>query len=193
MKITAAEFVTAAVAPAGWPREALPEAAFAGRSNVGKSSLINCLVNRKGLARTSATPGRTRQIVFFRVNARWLFADLPGYGYARVSQAERQSWQGLVEDYLSGRENLRGVVLILDARRGPEAEERDLIGWLTARGIPFLPVATKADKLSPGERREARERIARELGLAPDRVPLFSARTREGRDEVWKEILAFFR
>ncbi|OGP59096.1 MAG: hypothetical protein A2V67_08120 [Deltaproteobacteria bacterium RBG_13_61_14] len=189
MKITSAEFVTTAIDPAGWPREGLPEAAFLGRSNVGKSSLINCLVGRKSLARTSSTPGRTRALNFFRVNGQWMFADLPGYGYANVSKEMRKGWQKLVEQYLQERKELRVAVLILDLRRPAGDDERDLIGWLSGQGLPFLLVATKADKLSRSQRQKAQAELAHGLGTRPDQIALFSARTREGREELCRRLL----
>jgi len=189
MKITSADFITTAADRSGWPAENLPEVAFLGRSNVGKSSLLNCLVNRNALARTSSTPGRTRQINFFRVNQKWIFADLPGYGYARVSREMRKSWQAMVEDYLASREQLKAAVLILDLRRNPGDEERDLLGWLSARGIPFLLVATKADKLGKNERQKALAALGRGLGVSPTQVTPFSAHTREGREELWGRLL----
>ena len=189
MKITSAEFVTTATGRSGWPAAGLPEAAFLGRSNVGKSSLLNCLVNRRGLARTSSTPGRTREINFFRVNQKWSFADLPGYGYAKVSREMRNNWQAMVEDYLTGRKQLKAAVLIQDLRRPPGPEERDLLAWLSGRGIPFLLVATKADKLGRSERHRALLALGQGLGLGPDQITPFSATTREGRDELWKRLL----
>ncbi len=189
MKITSAEFVTTATGRSGWPAAGLPEAAFLGRSNVGKSSLLNCLVNRRGLARTSSTPGRTREINFFRVNQKWSFADLPGYGYAKVSREMRNNWQAMVEDYLTGRKQLKAAVLIQDLRRPPGPEERDLLAWLSGRGIPFLLVATKADKLGRSERHRALLALGQGLGLGPDQITPLSATTREGRDELWKRLL----
>ena len=189
MNITSAEFVTTAADRSGWPAERLPEAAFLGRSNVGKSSLLNCLVQRKALARTSSTPGRTRHINFFRVNQKWIFADLPGYGYAQVSREMRQNWQALVEDYLAGRKQIQAVVLILDLRRTPGDQERDLLDWLSERSIPVLLAATKADKLSPPERRKALAALAQALGMGPEQITLFSAPTGEGREELWEKIL----
>src|SRR5512147_645227 len=138
MMITSAEFVTSAVRPAQYPPSDLPEFAFAGRSNVGKSSLINTLVSRRKLVQTSSTPGKTRLINFFRVNGAFTFVDLPGYGYARVSQEERRRWRPMVEQYLSGRENLKAVVVILDIRRVPTAEDGKLLQWLDREGIPTL-------------------------------------------------------
>ena len=189
MKITSAEFVTAATDRSGWPAERLPEVAFLGRSNVGKSSLLNCLVNRRALARTSSTPGRTRQINFFRVNQKWIFADLPGFGYAKVSLETRKSWQAMVEGYLAGCQALKAAVLILDLRRPPGDEERDLLGWLSARGLPFLLVATKTDKLGKNERPRALLALGQGLGIPPNQITAFSATTREGREELWGRLV----
>ena len=130
MKIKSAEFVTSAVQPSQYPPEELPEFAFSGRSNVGKSSLINTLVNRKKLVQTSSTPGKTRLVNFFRVNDALMLVDLPGYGYARVSEAERQKWRPMVEQYLSGRKTLKAVIVILDARRDPAKADTQLLDWL---------------------------------------------------------------
>lgn len=193
MKITSADFVTTATDQAGWPREGLPEIAFLGRSNVGKSSLINCLVGRKSLARVSAAPGRTRAINFFRVNQRWMFADLPGFGYAKVSKEMRKGWRELVENYLRERRELRVAVLILDLRRSAGDDERELIGWLTAQGLPFWLVATKADKLSSNERRKALAAWTQGLGVPWDQLTLFSAQTGEGRPELWGRLRGFLK
>jgi GTP-binding protein len=189
VKITSAEFLTAAADRSGWPAGRLPEVAFLGRSNVGKSSLLNCLVSRHGLARTSSTPGRTRLINFFCVNQKWIFADLPGFGYAKVSQEMRKNWQAMVEGYLAGREQLKAAVLILDLRREPGEEERDLLDWLSDLRIPFLLAATKADKLGKNERQQALAVMVRGLGLTADRITLFSAGTGEGREELWGRLL----
>ncbi|HUT51782.1 MAG TPA: ribosome biogenesis GTP-binding protein YihA/YsxC [bacterium] len=189
MKIVSAEFVLSAAGPEQWPREGLAEAAFSGRSNVGKSSLINALVRRHKLARTSSTPGQTRSINFFRVNGKYMFADLPGFGYAKVAKEERRRWRRMVESYLAAREELRAVVLIMDLRRTPGAEERELIGFLTSHGIPPLLVATKADKLSRNRRVKPLRELGQALGIAPDRIVIFSAVTGEGMEELWKRLL----
>lgn len=189
MKITSAEYIKAAVKPDHFPAPALPEIAFAGRSNVGKSSLINALVRRKRLAQTSATPGKTRLIHFYDVNHRFCFVDLPGYGYARVSAEVRKSWRPMVEGYLKGRPNLVLVVVILDIRRDPSGDDVALAEWLSHHGIRHLFVLTKADKLSGNERRKRRQSIGARLGLDGDGdLILFSAKTGEGRDLLWREV-----
>ncbi|HPC75006.1 MAG TPA: ribosome biogenesis GTP-binding protein YihA/YsxC [Syntrophales bacterium] len=190
MKITSAEYIKAAVKPDQYPVSTLPEIAFAGRSNVGKSSLINNLVRRKKLAQTSATPGKTRLIHFYDINHRFGFVDLPGYGYAKVSAEMRKSWRPMVEGYLKGRPNLVLVVVILDIRRDPSGDDAALADWLSHHRIPRLFVLTKADKLSGNERRKRRQSVRAGLGLAgEENLILFSAKTGEGRDPLWKEIL----
>jgi GTP-binding protein len=188
MMITSAEFVTSAVRPAQYPPPDLPEFAFAGRSNVGKSSLINTLVSRRKLVQTSSTPGKTRLINFFRVNGAFTFVDLPGYGYARVSQEERRRWRPMVEQYLSARENLKAVVVILDIRRIPTAEDGKLLQWLDREEIPSLLVVTKADKLSKTGQKKQLNVIVESLGADPEDIILFSAVSRQGRDELWKAL-----
>jgi GTP-binding protein len=161
---------------AGWP-----EVAVLGRSNVGKSTLINRLVGRKGLARTSGTPGRTRRIHFYAVEGRMYLVDLPGFGYAAASHAERRAFAPLVESYLSGRrEALRGALVLVDARRGAQSEERDLVAWLASEGIDARAVLTKCDKLGKAELERARRDLARELGLDLARVAAVSARAGTG-------------
>ena len=190
MKVLSAEFVLSATKPVHYPPALLPEVAFAGRSNVGKSSLINTLVKRKGLARTSNTPGRTQEINFFTVNDRFAFIDLPGYGYAKVPEKIRSHWGPMIETYLSQRETLRLVVLILDIRRDPSEEDRQLIGWLQYYRLPFLIVLTKIDKVSRGQRAERQRRITEALELPPALSLLpFSAKTGEGKDLLWREIV----
>lgn len=184
MKVARAEFFAAATEPGRFPPARHPEVAFAGRSNVGKSSAINRLLGRRGLARTSSTPGRTQQLNFFAIDDRLVFVDLPGYGYARVSQAARAAWRPLVESYLTKRAALAGIVLLVDIRRGLEDEEHALLEFVAAHDIPALVLATKVDKLGRGER------VRAERALAIGRVPVvpFSAVTGEGVDEVWRGI-----
>jgi GTP-binding protein len=190
MKITSAEFVTSATKPSQYPSMAMPEIAFAGRSNVGKSSLINTLVNRKHLVKTSSTPGRTQLINFFDINQRMGFVDLPGYGYAKVPAAVRKKWGPMIETYLSGRETLKGVVVIMDIRRIPRQEELNLLGWLNHYAIAGILVLTKTDKLSKNKQAKQHHLIARALERPKNDFILFSAKTRRGRDTIWNAILS---
>lgn len=187
--IRSAVFITSAVAPQGYPREGLPEVAFAGRSNVGKSSLINTLVGRKKLVRTSATPGRTQTLNFFKINDSFLFVDLPGYGYAKVPQKVRDQWGPMVERYLSSRQELAGLVHIMDLRHPPTADDVQLWNWLRTQGIRTLPVLTKADKVPRGKRLSFVQSAARILGVPATEILVFSALTREGVHEAWARIL----
>ena len=187
MKILSAEFVLSAKEPVHYPPAVLPEIAFAGRSNVGKSSLINTLLNRKKLARTSNTPGRTQEINFFRVNDRLNFVDLPGYGYAKVPETIRKQWGPMVETYLRERRTLKLVVLILDIRREPSEEDRQLIDWLRFYSLRCLVVLTKIDKVSRNVLTEKRRRIGREMDGPLPPVP-FSAKTGEGKEPLRWEI-----
>jgi GTP-binding protein len=191
MRAKSAEFVTSAAEPSGFPRPTLPEIAFAGRSNVGKSSLINTLVGVPGLARTSRTPGRTRLLNWFRVappgGAPVHFVDLPGYGYARVPHDMRASWRPLIEAYLRDRPVLRGLVLLVDARRGGEDEERDLLAWLREGRVPALVAVTKADKLPKNKRKPAALAVQQALGLERPAI-LFSAQDGEGIVPLWRAI-----
>jgi len=188
MIVKHAEFIKSATRPTHYPEESLPEIAFAGRSNVGKSSLINVLVNRKSLVRTSNTPGRTQLINFFRINDAFTFVDLPGYGFAKVPLAVKKEWGPMMQTYLSRRSNLRGVVLILDIRRIPSEEDLQMLQWLRACGIPPLIVVTKCDKLSRNQRAKQAAVIARQIGVETGDLCLFSALTREGLDGVWGRI-----
>ena len=190
MIIKSAEFVTSAVKKAQYPPEGLPEIAFAGRSNVGKSSLINTLVNRKHLVKTSSTPGRTQLINFFDINNSLTFVDLPGYGYARVPVAVQKKWGPMIETYLSSRKTLKGVVIIMDIRRQPHEEEQNLIGWLDYFSIAQILVLTKTDKLSKTKLIKQQDAIVRVLEVEQEDVILFSAKTRRGRGAVWDAISA---
>jgi len=189
MIIKSAEFITSATKPSQYPPAKLPEIAFAGRSNVGKSSLINTLVNRKHLVKTSSTPGRTQLINFFNINETMVFVDLPGYGYARVPQAVRKKWGPMIEAFLSKRKTLKGVVVILDVRRTPKTEDLDLIRWLDYYDIASILIITKADKLSKNKQLKQQAAILQALAVDKQDAVLFSAKTRLGRDAVWKAIL----
>ena len=174
----------------GWrPPAGLPEVAFAGRSNVGKSSLINRLVNRKKAARVSNTPGRTREINFFEVNGQFILADLPGYGYARISKEQRAAWRPLIEGYLRDNPMLRGVVQLLDARRRPSDDDLRMLDFLASVGVPTIVIATKMDKLKTAERAPRIEALAREAGIDLDQIIPFSAVTGDGRDELAEAIV----
>jgi GTP-binding protein len=186
--IQSAEFVISAVRPAQYPGNGLPEIAFAGRSNVGKSSLINCLVQRKKLVRTSRTPGQTQMINFFNVNGAFLLVDLPGYGFARVPEKVRAQWGPMVESYLKGRAPLRGVVQIMDLRHPPTADDLQLWQWLRDQAIPALPILTKADKVSQTKRIQHAKQAAISLGIPLDRFILFSAETRLGREQLLENL-----
>ena len=175
----------------GWrPDNQLPEIAFAGRSNVGKSSLLNKLMRRKSFARVSNTPGRTREIHFFDVNKRFVLADLPGYGYARISKARKAEWRPLIEGYLSESAALRGVVLLLDLRHDPTDDDRTMLDFLAELGVPTIVAATKVDKLRSSEVEPRRAALAASVGLDPDQLVLFSATTGQGRDELAQALMS---
>ncbi len=191
-KILSAEYSLSVHQGGPLPPAGLPEVAFLGRSNVGKSSLINCLLARRNLVRVSATPGCTRALNFFLINQRWHFVDLPGFGYAKVPRDLRAAWGPLVLDYLERRENLAAVVFLQDGRRRPKEEELFLWEFLLSRGLTIIPVLTKADKLKKGERaRQLKEIVAALAHLGPSAGDFlwFSALTREGRPELWGRIL----
>ncbi len=193
MKIHLAELQASCAGARQFPSEGLPEVAFLGRSNVGKSSLLNALVGRKQLARTSSTPGKTRLIHFFRVRAgdrELLLVDLPGYGWARVSRKERASWGQLVEGYLGARPPLRLAVLLQDVRRDVSADETLLLDWLEERGVPWQVVVTKADKLKPMRRKQRLAELAAQLDREGPRLLATSSQSRLGLDELWRAILA---
>jgi GTP-binding protein len=182
-----AEFIIGAAKPDLFPAESLPEIAFLGRSNVGKSSLINGLVDKKGLARTSSTPGCTQAIQFYRVGSQYYFVDLPGYGYAKVSRDEARGWKDLIESYLVGRKSLALCILILDSRRGWMDMDLELRDWLQHWGRPYVVVATKIDKLKT--QREKVQSLAALREPDPSLVPLtFSAMTGQGVREIWQAI-----
>jgi GTP-binding protein len=188
MKVISAKFVAAAQAPDSFPKDRRPEVVFIGRSNVGKSSLINSLLGVKGLARTSSTPGRTQSINFFLVNNEFYFVDLPGYGYAKTSKENRRAWGKLIEKYLARREQLVLSILIVDARHEPSPLDLQMKSWLRHYGIPHLVVSTKVDKLSSNERRKSQRRA--EQALDTERVIPYSSLTGEGANLVWDEIQA---
>lgn len=188
MLVHSANFVTSAPALASCPRSDWPEIAFAGRSNVGKSSLVNCLLNRKGLVRTSSTPGRTQLLNYFSINEALFFVDLPGYGFARAPRSVREKWQPMVHGYLRGRINLRAVVWLLDVRRDPSPEDLQFLDWLEENEIPTIPVVTKVDKVSRNELSRRLVKIANCTGLSKDLLTPFSVQTRQGHKDVWELI-----
>jgi GTP-binding protein len=188
MKITSADFLKSAFTEADWPVGTLPEVAFMGRSNVGKSSLINSLLSVRGLARTSSTPGRTQSLNFFLLNGRFYFVDLPGFGYARVPKALKSSWGEMVSSYLAKRQQLVLSIHIVDSRHEPTKLDLQLQEWLEHSAQPRLIVATKSDKLSNNELKESLGRVKRVFPR--DRVVAYSAKTGRGRNEVWQTIEA---
>lgn len=184
-------FLGGMATPGGWrPPPGLPEVAFAGRSNVGKSSLLNRLVRRKAFARVSRTPGRTREINFFQVNDQLVFADLPGYGYARVAHEQREAWRPLIEGYLRDSEPLQGVVQLLDVRRDASDDDRLMLEFLGDLGVPTIVVVTKTDKVTARAATQRVTELSRSLGLTDDQVIPFSAVTGAGRDELAEAIVA---
>jgi GTP-binding protein len=186
--IKSAEFIKSAVHADQYPADDQPELAFAGRSNVGKSSLINCLVQRRKLVRTSRTPGRTQLINFFEINDTVRFVDLPGYGYAKVAIKVRASWGPMIQNYLDSRKNLKGVVVILDLRHPPTPDDLSLWGWLRNQDIPAIPVLTKADKLPRSKWNSLQQSAAQVLGIPSREALLFSAETQQGRAELLEKI-----
>lgn len=191
MKINKAEFVTSAVAPDHYPVHELPEVALAGRSNVGKSSFINKICQRKALARTSSKPGKTQTLNFFNINDEIMFVDVPGYGYAKVSKTEREKWGVMMEQYLTSQEALRGVVLLVDIRHEPTGDDVTMYNFLKHYDIPVIVVATKLDKIKKSQRQKHEAAVKRKLQFDPsDRFVAFSAETAEGKDEAWKAIYA---
>ncbi|MEW6730655.1 MAG: ribosome biogenesis GTP-binding protein YihA/YsxC [Acidobacteriota bacterium] len=188
MKIKDVQFVRGAVVAEGFPRDGRPEIAFIGRSNVGKSSLINSLLGSKKIARTSGTPGRTQQINFFLVNQQWYFVDLPGYGYARLAKVVREQLQRMIRNYLAQRDELVLSILLIDSRHLPTELDLQTKSWLDQRARPFLVVLTKSDKLSNNELRTQVNRSKAVLGT--EQVIPYSAVTGLGRDALWNAILA---
>jgi GTP-binding protein len=188
MNVQSVSFVTSAPSLASCPPIGWPEIAFAGRSNVGKSSLINCLVNRKGLVRTSSTPGRTQLLNFFAINEQLYFVDLPGYGFARAPRAVREQWQPMVHGYLKSRSCLRAVVWLLDVRRDPSPEDLQFLDWLEESEIPTIPVVTKVDKVSRNELARRMAKIANCTGLSAELFTPFSVLNKQGYTALWELI-----
>jgi GTP-binding protein len=195
MKVTSAKFVKSVFERSHWPRDGRPEVAFLGRSNVGKSSMINSLLRVKGLARSSNTPGRTQSLNFFLINERFHFVDLPGYGFARAPREVRETWGALVTDYLANRDTLVLSIQIVDSRHEPTTLDLQLREWLAANGKPFLTVATKSDKLSQNESHKNLARARKVLDTAAvggvgagGELVAYSATTGRGRESVWRAI-----
>lgn len=190
MEVHNVDLTISAVRPAQYPQGGLPEIALVGRSNVGKSSLTNTLINRKAFARTSSQPGKTQTLNFYRVEDQVYFVDVPGYGYAKVSRTEREKWGEMIETYLSQRDALKGVIALVDARHAPSEDDINMYNWLLYFEIPVLVVATKADKIARGKWNKAEAVIKRELDFDPtlSDFQMFSSETKAGKDEVWSWI-----
>jgi len=192
MQVHNVDLKISAVRPNQYPDDGFPEVALVGRSNVGKSSLTNTLINRKAYARTSSQPGKTQTLNFYNVEDAVYFVDVPGYGYAKVSKKEREKWGQMIETYLSQRKQLRGVVSLVDARHAPSEDDINMYNWLLYYNIPVLVVATKADKISRGKWNQAEALIKRELDFDPSSsdFTMFSSETKYGKERVWEWIEA---
>ncbi|GKS80937.1 putative GTP-binding protein EngB [Ligilactobacillus pabuli] len=189
MQVHNVDLTISAVSPSQYPSQGYPEIAFVGRSNVGKSSLINGLINRKSYARTSSQPGKTQTLNFYDIESQLFFVDVPGYGYAKVSQKERDKWGRMIETYLSSREQLRGVVSLVDARHAPTKLDVQMIELLHFYHLPVLVVGTKIDKVKKSKRNQSFSVIKKTLQLqADDELVLFSALDKTGKDQVWNWI-----
>jgi GTP-binding protein len=189
VKVISAEFLTGAVSQKQYPHSSCPEFAFAGRSNVGKSSLLRSLLNRKKLVRTSSTPGKTQHINFFKVNEDLIFTDLPGYGFAKVPAVIQRKWKQMIEQYLLTRTSLTALIFIIDLRRNPTSLDLELKEWLDANAIGYILVATKCDKLSAGEKSKQIKKIkAAFIGEGPRELIVYSSKSGLGRKELWSHI-----
>ena len=192
MKVTKSEIVISAVKPAQYPEGDLPEIALAGRSNVGKSSFINRMINRKSLARISSKPGKTQTLNFYIINDVMYFVDVPGYGYAKVSKSEKEKWGKMIETYFTGREQLKAVVLIVDLRHPPTNDDVMMYDFLKHYEIPVIVIATKADKIPKGKWQKHLKVVKETLDIEKgDIVVLFSSETGLGKEEAWKAIHTF--
>ncbi|MFE5320179.1 ribosome biogenesis GTP-binding protein YihA/YsxC [Paenibacillus sp. NPDC056579] len=190
MKVNQAEFIISAVGPNQYPADALPEIALAGRSNVGKSSLINRMIQRKNLARTSSKPGKTQQLNYYKINQDLFFVDLPGYGYAQVSKSKREIWGKFIEEYLLHREYLNLVLLIIDLRHPPSKDDQAMYDWLKHNEVPYCVVTTKADKISKGQWQKHVKIVRETLQMEKsERLVLFSSELGVGKDELWQVIM----
>ncbi len=192
MKVVSSDIVISAVRPAQYPETDLPEFALAGRSNVGKSSFINKMLNRKGLARISSKPGKTQTLNFYLINEILHFVDVPGYGYAKVSKSEREAWGKMIETYITSREQLKAVVQIVDLRHPPTADDRMMYDFLKHYDIPCIIIATKADKIPKGKWQKYLKVTKEGLDIDPnDQIVLFSSETGEGKDKAWAIIKSY--
>lgn len=192
MKVTSSDIVISAVRPAQYPETELPEFALAGRSNVGKSSFINKMLNRKGLARISSKPGKTQTLNFYLINEILHFVDVPGYGYAKVSKSERAAWGKMIETYITSREQLRAVVLIVDLRHPPTQDDVMMYDFLKHYDIPCVVIATKADKIPRGKWQKYLKVTKETLDLDEnDQIVLFSSETGEGKDKAWSILQSY--
>ncbi|MBM7572003.1 ribosome biogenesis GTP-binding protein YihA/YsxC [Aquibacillus albus] len=192
MKVTNAEIVISAVSSKQYPGDQLPEIALAGRSNVGKSSFINKMINRKNLARTSSKPGKTQTLNFYKINEAFYFVDVPGYGYAKVSKKEREAWGRMIEQYFTERSNLQVATLITDIRHEPTADDVRMYNFLKHYELPVIVIATKVDKISKNKRVNHLQRAIKKMDLeAEDLIIPFSSETGEGKDDAWKAIQGF--
>lgn len=194
MKINSAEITISAVSPKQYPEDGIPEFALAGRSNVGKSSTINAMLNRRKLARVSSSPGKTRTINFYLINKEFHLVDLPGYGYAKVSKSERASWGTMMETYLKSRDNLYEVILLVDIRHEPTADDKIMYDWIKHYGYGTIVVATKSDKISRGKYQKHFNVIRKKLGMSPeDKIIPVSSLKKEGIDKLWNGLGDIFK
>lgn len=192
MKVTSAEIVISAVKAEQYPNDALPEVALAGRSNVGKSSLINKMIQRKALARTSSKPGKTQTLNFYRINEMFYFVDFPGYGFAKVSKTQREAFGKMIEGYILNRENLKAILLIIDLRHPPSIDDQHMYDWLRYYDIPVVVVGTKADKIPKGKWDKHKKVVKETLQTDADTpIVLFSSETGLGKDQLWNTIVNY--
>lgn len=193
MKITSSEIVISAVSPKQYPDDGKPEFALVGRSNVGKSSTINTMLNRKKLARVSSSPGKTRTINFYIINKEFYLVDLPGYGYAKVSKSEKSNWGNMMETYLKSRENLYEVILLVDIRHEPTEDDKIMYNWIRHYGYGTIVIATKSDKISRGNYQKHFKIIREKLGMSPtDKIIPVSSLKKEGIDKLWTSLKDLF-
>ena len=193
MEVNRVKLAISAVRPDQYPRKGYPEIAFVGRSNVGKSALTNVLMNRRNYAHTSETPGKTQTLNFYNVEDRLYLVDIPGYGYAKVSKAQREDWANMIDTYLMGRPQLDGVIVLVDGRRPPSSLDVQMRIWLNYYGIPTLVVATKMDKVKHSKWNRETSAVEKKMRIGPDSLALFSAKSKYGRDRIWTWIEAHTR